>query len=103
MTFDVSSELRELHTMILDLADRLTELEKRVESLEKNVQPRMATERQKAFINDICKTLNIPFPPGFPNKITFADASSFIDQKARFFYAARKEATTPKPKAEVPA
>ena len=83
-------ELRGIDTAISDFNARLGRLEQEIAELQKNTPTRWATERQKAFINDICTTLNIPPPEGFPNRLTFADASKFIEAKIKFFYDAKK-------------
>lgn len=93
-------ELRGIDTVITELKQRVAALEQQVDQLQKSIPRRMATERQKAFINDICATLCIPYPEGFPNRITFQEASAFINAKARFFYDA-KRSEKEKPKAEV--
>lgn len=90
-------ELRGVDTAISDFNARLGRLEQEIVELRKNTPIRWATERQKAFINDICTTLNIPPPEGFPNKITFNDASKFITAKAKFFYDAKKAQNQQKP------
>ena len=83
-------ELRGVDAAISDLRARIEKLEREVAELKKNTPTRWATERQKAFINDICTTLNIPPPEGFPNHLSFANASKFIEEKAKFFYEAKK-------------
>jgi len=96
--YEALTELREAlysqgDTISKDIAEikrRLDALEKRIDDLAKQIPTRMATERQKEFINDICKTLNIPYPDGFPNHMTFQQASEFIQQKSRFFYDAKR-------------
>jgi len=83
-------ELRGIDVDINNLKAKVEKLEQEVIELRKNAPIRWASERQKAFINDICTTLNIPPPEGFPNHLTFADASKFIEAKAKFFYDAKR-------------
>jgi|YelNatPaOPRAMG01_1025707.scaffolds.fasta_scaffold60152_3 hypothetical protein len=91
----VLEELRGLDTILSDLKKRIEALERDVSEIKAqikyNLTPRRATENQKRFINDICKTLNIPYPPGYPSRITFEEASKFIDEKAKFFYDAKRK------------
>lgn len=89
MTY-LTDELRGIDSILSDLRTRVEKLEREVAELRQNSPIRYATERQKAFINDICTTLNIPYPEGYPNRLTFADASKFIEAKAKFFYDAKR-------------
>jgi len=83
-------ELRGIDTAISDLRNRIEKLEREVTELKQSTPTRWATERQKSFIADICTTLNLPYPDGFPNKITFSDASKFIEAKVKFFYDTKR-------------
>lgn len=83
-------ELRGIDAAISDLRTRIKKLEREVAELRQNTPTRWATERQKAFINDICQVLHIPYPDGFPNRISFQEASEFIEAKAKFFYDAKR-------------
>ncbi|MEM2001487.1 MAG: hypothetical protein QXT77_02420 [Candidatus Methanomethylicaceae archaeon] len=94
LELDLKEDIRRLSTEVLNLKDRILALEERLERLEW----RPATERQKEFIADICKTLNIPYPEGFPSKISKQEASDFIDSKLKFYNdARRKGGAAPKP------
>jgi hypothetical protein len=92
MTY-LTDELRGIDVAISDLRARVEKLEREVAELRQNTPTRCATERQKAFIADICATLNLPYPEGFPNRLTFTDASKFIEAKAKFFYDAKRAQT----------
>ncbi|MEN3026064.1 MAG: hypothetical protein ABC611_08280, partial [Candidatus Methanosuratincola petrocarbonis] len=83
MTY-LTDELRGIDSALSDLRARVQALEQQIAQLSRSIPVRYATERQKAFINDICATLNIPYPDGFPNRITFQQASEFIEAKQKF-------------------
>ncbi|MEN3049748.1 MAG: hypothetical protein ABC585_05655 [Candidatus Methanosuratincola petrocarbonis] len=89
MTY-LTDELRGIDSALSDLRARVQALEQQIAQLSRSIPVRYATERQKAFINDICATLNIPYPDGFPNRITFQQASEFIEAKQKFFYDAKR-------------
>lgn len=94
LELDLKEDIRRLSTEVLNLKDRILALEERLERLEW----RPASEHQKEFIADICKTLNIPYPEGYPNKISKQEAHAFIDAKIKFYNdARRKGGATPKP------
>lgn len=82
MSYESLHELRELY---MALESRIAKIEAALNSMN---ALRPMTEKQKAFINDICATLHIPYPEGFPN-ITFQAASKFIEEKKRFFFDAK--------------
>ncbi|MEN3051997.1 MAG: hypothetical protein ABC596_09335 [Candidatus Methanosuratincola petrocarbonis] len=89
MTY-LTDELRGIDAALSDLRQRVASLEAALADLKKSIPVRYATERQKSFIHDICKVLNLPYPDGYPNRITFQQASEFIEAKQKFFYDAKR-------------
>jgi regulator of replication initiation timing len=101
----VLEELRGLDTILSDLKKRIEALERtnnemveeinilkeEINSIRKMVPRKLASERQKKLIADICKTLNIPLPEGFYSNLTKEEASQFISEKLPFFYDAKRK------------
>lgn len=74
MTY-LTDELRGIDSALSDLRARVQALEQQIAQLSRSIPVRYATERQKAFINDICATLNIPYPPCAPSAGARASSS----------------------------